>query len=67
MVIYENNVRFFKQIYSFTTLYYDGKTMTLWKKLWYYDKIMILYQKLCNFDLLWKKLWYYGKNYGTID
>ena len=49
--------------------------MVLWKKLWYYgknygtmEKTMVLYRKLCNFDLLWKnygtmekKLWYYSK------
>ena len=29
------------------------------------EKIMVLYRKLRNFDLLWKKLRYYGKNYGT--
>ena len=50
------------------------------KKLWCYGKKygtmgknMILYQKLCNFDLLWKtvwlygeKLWYYSKLYYSI-
>ena len=68
-------IEVFKQIYSFRTLIYYGKTIVLWKKLLYYgknygtmEKTMILYQKLWNFDLLWKKtmvlwkkLWYSSK------
>ena len=30
------------------------------------EKIMVLYQKLSNFNLLWEKLWHYGKHCGTI-
>ena len=31
------------------------------------EKIMVLYRKLLNYDLLWKKkLLYYGKNSGTL-
>ena len=30
------------------------------------EKIMVLYRKLWNFDLLWKKLWYYSKLQLTI-
>ena len=37
MEIYQNNGSF-EQIYSFITLIYYGKTMVLWKKLWYYGK-----------------------------
>ena len=29
----------FEQIYNFRTLIYYGKTMVLWKKLWFYNKI----------------------------
>ena len=37
MTIYQNE-EVFDTIYSFRTLIYDGKTMVLWKKLWYYGK-----------------------------
>ena len=40
--------------------------MEFWKKHGAIPKIVLLYRKQWNFDLLWKKLWYYGKNYGTI-
>ena len=30
------------------------------------EKLMVLYLKIWNFDLLWKKLWYFGKNNGTL-
>ena len=72
MEIYQNNFCF-EQTYSLRTVIYYGKTMVLWKQLWYYGKkygpmkkTMILYRKLWNFYLLWKSLWYYGNNYGTI-
>ena len=31
----------FEQIYNFRTLIYYGKTMVLWKKLWFYNKIQL--------------------------
>ena len=34
--IYQNNN--FEQTYSFRTLIYYGKTMVLWKKLWYFTE-----------------------------
>ena len=37
MEIYQNNWSF-EQIYSFRNLIYYGKTMVLWKILWYYGK-----------------------------
>ena len=37
MEIYQNNWSF-EQTYSFRTLIYYGKTMVLWKKLWYYGQ-----------------------------
>ena len=38
MEIFQNN-RSFEEIYGFSTLFYYGKTMVLWKKkLWYYGK-----------------------------
>ena len=59
MVIYQNN-EVFKQIYSFRTLIYNGKTMTLWKK------TMILYRILWNFDLLYKKIVMEKKPYSLL-
>ena len=53
MEIYQNNWCF-EQTYSFRTVIYYGKTMVLWKKLWYYGK---------NHGTLI----YYGKNYGTME
>ena len=38
MEIYQNNWSF-EQTYSLWTLIYYGKTMVLWKKLWYYSKL----------------------------
>ena len=51
--IYQTNWSF-EQNYSFRTLIYYGKTMVLWKKLWYYTE---------NYGTLI----YYGKNYGTME
>ena len=49
----------FEQIYSLRTLIYYGKTIVLWKKLWYYGKNYITIPKtmenLINYG---KKLWY---------
>ena len=57
-----------EQIYSFRTLIYYGKTMVLWKKLWYYgknygtiQKTMELWFTMEKTMVLWKKLWYYSK------
>ena len=44
----------FEQTYSLRTLIYYGKTMVLWKKLWYYIE---------NYGTLI----YYGKNYATME
>ena len=54
---YQNNWSF-EQIFSFRTLIYYGKTMVLWKKLWYYGK---------NYGKNYGTLIYYGKNYGTME
>ena len=43
MEIYQNNWSF-EEIYSFKTLIYYGKTMVLWKKLWYY----LLFKRILN-------------------
>ena len=67
MKIYQNNW-IFEQIYSFKTLIYYGKTMVLWKILWYYGqnygtipKTMELWFTMEKTMVLWKKLWYYSK------
>ena len=67
MEIYQNNWSF-EQIYSLRTLIYYGKTMVLWKKLWYYGKnygtipkTMELWFTMEKTMVLWKKLWYYSK------
>ena len=55
MEIYQNNWSFEQtNTCSFRTLIYYGKTMVLWKKLWYYTE---------NY----RTLIYYGKNYGTME
>ena len=53
MEIYQN-YWCFEQTYSLRTLTYYGKTMVLWKKLWYYTE---------NYGTLI----YFGKNYGTME
>ena len=67
MEIYQNNWSF-EQINSLRPLIYYGKTMVLWKKLWYYGKnydtilkTMELWFTMEKTMVLWKKLWYYSK------
>ena len=67
MEIYQNNWSF-EQTYSLRTLIYYGKTMVLWKILWYYGKnygtipkTMELWFTMEKTMVLWKKLWYYSK------
>ena len=60
MEIYQNNISF-EHTYSLRTFIYYGKTMVLWKKLWYYGK---------NYGTMEKNygtLIYYGKNFGTME
>ena len=67
MDIDQNNWSF-EQTNSFRTLIYNGKTMVLWGKLWYYGKNygtipknMELWFTMEKTMVLWKKLWYYSK------
>ena len=61
-VIYnEKKNKQFEQIYSIRTLIYFGKTMVLWKKLWYYGTHYGTVLK--TLKLKFTK----GKTHGTVE